>query len=645
MTRSVSRVLATLATATLAIPLLALPAVASPSSARAVLAGSSPRWATTAADAGALSGSTPISAQVYFTPRGGQAALNSAVTAVSTPSSPSYRQFLSPGQYRDRFGATQTQINSVTSWLRGAGLTVTSVDANNRYVDVSGTAAQARQAFGAALHQYRHNGAVEQAPAGDLTTPANLASQVLAVTGLSSPQLVKPGQASDAPPPSGFANARPCSAYYGQLLAKYQADYKTPLPKFDGRYRDYAVCGYSPSQFRDAYGVTGTGLTGQGVTVAITDAYAAPTIVNDANKYSRNRGEPTFTSGQFTQSLPSARFRAQAQCYPPGWYGEETLDVEAVHGIAPQANIRYYASRSCYDQDFLATLQRTVDENVASYVSNSWGSPGSDETSGLIAAYEQIFEQGALQGIGFLFSSGDSGDDAASTGIKQTDYPTSDPYVTAVGGTSTAIGADGSLIGQAGWGTDKYNLSSDGRSWVPIAPNPFIYGSGGGFSNLFQRPAYQNGVVPEASPPGRGVPDIAMDADPTTGMLIGETQTFPDGVRYGEFRLGGTSLAAPLLAGMQALASESVGGRLGFLNPRIYDLARAGGAAFEDVTRAFDGEANVRPDFANGLNADDGIKYSIRTFGDDSSLIVAPGWDEVTGVGSPNTRYLTAPAG
>ncbi len=282
---------------------------------------------------------------------------------------------------------------------------------------------------------------------------------------------------------------------------------------------------------------------------------------------------------------------------------------------------------------------------MASYVSNSWGEPSQYETSGAIAAYEQLFLQAGMQGIGVLFSSGDNGDDVKATNQKQTDYPASDPWVTAVGGTSTQISIGNVMRSQTGWGTKKYVLSDDGQSWVPYADNPFQAGAGGGFSNLFNQPDYQVGVVPPDSPAGRGVPDIAMDADTTTGMLIGLTQTFPEGAHYGEFRVGGTSVASPLMAAMQADASELAGDRLGFANPAIYDLARGGSAGLTDVLPAHPGSSNVRPDFANGLDGSGGIIYSVRTFDKDSSLKTTIGWDDVTGVGAPNGGYFAAIAG
>src|SRR5581483_1964350 len=115
---------------------------------------------------------------------------------------------------------------------------------------------------------------------------------------------------------------------------------------------------------------------------------------------------------------------------------------------------------------------------------------------------------------------------------------------------------------QTGWGTEKYSLSSDGQSWNPVG---LLYGSGGDASHLFNKPGYQQGVT--TSSPYREVPDVAMNADPNTGMLIGQTQTFPDGTYYDQYRIGGTSLASPLFAGLTALTLEHGETAMGLLNP------------------------------------------------------------------------------
>ncbi|MGI8761889.1 MAG: S53 family peptidase [Jatrophihabitantaceae bacterium] len=579
----------------------------------------------------------PVSARVYLAPNGGLAALQHAVAAVSTPGSSEYRHFLTPQQYYARYSASSASVHAVESWLRSSGLTVTGVEAHNRYVSISGSVAAAQKAFGTRIEKYRHDGKDVQAPSSALSVPAALAGSVLTVSGLdTTPHLVAPTNTANtpAPPPAGFRNARPCSVYFGQIQAKYQADFKTPLPAFHGNYLPYAPCGYTGPQFRAAY-EGNTRLSGAGVTVAIVDAYASPTIRPDANRYASTHGDGSYAPGQFTQAGHRV-FTHAAQCGPSGWYSEESLDVEAVHAMAPGANIRYYGAASCYDSDLSDALAKVVDENLAQLVTNSYGEIQGGESADQIAAYEQVFMQGDLQGISFMFSSGDSGDELAASGVKQADYPTSDPYVTSVGGTSTAIGASGALKFETGWGTVKYSLSSDGTTWNPVG---FLYGAGGGASTLFQQPAYQAGVAPG---PYRTVPDVAMDADPNTGMLIGLTQTFPSGPAYGEYRIGGTSLASPLFAGMTALSLQNAGRTTmgaGLLNPTIYANASTG--VFTDVTNT-PRAGVVRVDFANGLDASNGLVYSVRTFGHDSSLMTGPGWDDVTGVGTPNTGWLTA---
>jgi len=459
-----------------------------------------------------------------------------------------------------------------------------------------------------------------------------LAGQVLTISGLDTTAHLTAPVSHSARPPAAFVNARPCSAYYGQTPATHEADGTTPLPQFQGATLPYAVCGYKGTQLRGAYEGS-TALTGSGVTVAITDAYAASTITSDASTYAARNGDAAYTAGQYTQVVAS-RFTHTHQCDPAGWSGEETLDVEAVHAMAQGANIRYYGAASCFDADLLDSLGQVVDDNIAKLVTNSWGDLDSNETTDSIAAYDQVFLQGAVEGISFLFSSGDNGDELANSGVVQTDYPASDPYVTAVGGTSTAIGAANTLVGQTGWGTEKYSLSSDGTSWDSLG---FFYGAGGGVSSLFPRPSYQDGVTTSAQ---RAVPDMSMDADPTTGMLVGQTQLFPHNkIQYGEYRIGGTSLASPLFAGMTALALQNAGGTgAGLLNPTIYSTS----GAFTDVNGPLADAGNVRADYANGVDASGGVLYSVRTFNQDSSLTVTRGWDNVTGRGSPNAGWLTA---
>jgi subtilase family serine protease len=601
--------------------------------ARAMLANSAPAWMPHAKNVGKADNAGTVDLRVYLAPKGGVAALQAAVAAVSTPGSASYRHFITPAQYNATWAPTNAEVSSVSSWLASSGLKITGVEPAHQYLSVRGTVAAAQAAFGTSVQRFTHDGQTVQAPSGALSVPAAVAGQVLTVTGLDTTKHANKVSAPTPPPPAGFANARPCSIFYGQIQAKFQADFTTPLPKFNGKTLAYAPCGYTGPQFRAAY-EGNTGLDGSGITVATTLWFASPTIASDTATYTNNHGDGSYAPGQLTQA-PHPAFNFDPGCDPSGVASEEALDIEAVHAMAPAAKIRYYAGKDCFDTSLSDMLGKIVKENKVQLVTNSWGGVEEGQSAGSIPAFEQVFMQGALQGISFMFSSGDSGDEVANTGLKQADYPTSDPFVTSIGGTSTAIGPDGSVTWQTGWGVNRFGLTS-ANTW---APTGFLYGAGGGFSALFNRPAYQNGVVPPSSV-GRAVPDVAMDADPTTGMLIGLTQSFPSGPAYGEFRIGGTSLASPLFAGMTALALQSAGGSVGLLNPTIYSQAKAG--TFTDVAGTPPTPAAVRIDFANGLDTSAGLLYSVRTFNQDSSLSIAPGWDTVTGIGTPNTGWLTS---
>ncbi len=629
-----------------------------------------PSWVSTTAaprSRTAARSAERMSVRVYLAPKGGQAALEAKVAALSDPRSADYGHWLSVAQFRAAYSPTGAAADSVKAYLKSQGLRVGSVEAQRRYVNASGTVAQLQTAFHTTLAQFNHAGQSVTAPTTAAQLPASVAGSVLTVTGLDTtvvkmaPNHITSDADSDAAsaasattssattssaatssgakvtPPDGFRNARPCSTYYGQVQARYQDDYSTALPKFEGRTLPYANCGYTGPYLRAAY-EGATQLTGQGVTVAITDAYRWQKIASDANTYASTNGDGSYVAGQLTESLPPA-YRHREACGPSGWSGEETLDVEAVHAMAPDAKIKYYAASSCYDQDFQEALGRVVDDNQAKIVSNSWGDAGETAGTAQVVAYQQIILQGAAQGISFLFSSGDSGDDLAATAAKQADFPATLPTVTAVGGTSTGIGYAGNRIFDTGWGTEKYSLSANGKNWTSLG---FLYGAGGGYSALFNRPSYQNGVVPASAPAGRAVPDVAMDADPNTGMLVGQTQTFPEGVHYDQYRIGGTSLASPLFAGMTALAAQQNGGKgFGLLNPKLYQTK---GIA-DDVTRHPNRLGVVRADYTNGLDATDGILYSVRTFDEDSSLRTVKGWDPVTGIGVPNANYFALMSG
>lgn len=619
---------------------------ASPSSAASSthrIPGTAPGWMAHGKLVGTPSPNAPVTVRLYLTPRGGLAALASAEQAIATPGSPSYRHFLTPAQYHAAYDATSQTVSAVSSWLQGAGFKIAGQEAHNRYLDITGDVTAAQRAFGVTMGTYSHDGMTVQAPSGAASAPDAVAGNVLAVSGLdTTPMVATPSAQKPQPPSGGFRNAPVCSHWYGDATpTNTPTPDATVLPLFNSQVLPFAPCGYTGPQLRGAYEAGNTaGLDGSGVTVAIVDAFASPTILSDANTYATSVGDSAFASNQFSQSMPASFTQVNAnkspkQCDAAGWYGEETLDVEAVHAMAPGANVRYYAAASCNDTDLLAAFSRINDEGVAKIVSNSWGGSGDVVKSALLGVYDAAFLQGSVEGISYAFSSGDNGDEATSLGTPQTDFPASDPNVTAVGGTSTEITESG-IQAETGWQTSKFVLNAAKTAWTQSTP--FQYGGGGGYSSNVKEPTYQTNAGIVSPNGGRAVPDVSMDADPTTGMLIGQTQTFPTGAQYDTFRIGGTSLACPLFVGMTALKIQASGGGLGRLNPLIY----SDHSGFQDVTGAGMDPGAIRVDFANGVDASGGYLYSVRTFnGATTSLSVGSGWDSETGWGSARSGWLS----
>jgi len=636
----------------------ALTGTASAAPARTDLPGSVPPWAASASFKGASSTSDTVGFRVYLGWRN-SAQAEALATAVSTPGNAQYGKYLSPAQFRQQFAPGQSDVTAVQQWLRSNGFTVDYTPSNNHYVAAEGTVAEANAAFGTTLGSYTYQGQTLRAPESSLSVPAGLPN-ISGVIGLDdSAALVHTDHVvADAPPSAGFRNADPTSAYYGQYrISDIKKPHGTALPTKPNY--SYAPKGYTPAQIRGAYGLDKVAKDGSGVTVAIIDAYASPTIVQDANEYFSRHGLPQFTGSQFSQVVaPGTMKRPEnPRQDPQGWYGEETLDVEAVHTTAPGANIVYVGSPNNY-QDMDAALNHVVDQKLATIVTNSYGWSGEALPTGYVKPQHDTLVQAAAEGIGVYFSSGDSGDETDGTSATNyagasPDWPATDPFVTAVGGTSLAVGASNNRVFEAGWETGKQTLNTKNTTWNPAY---YLYGSGGGASRLFTQPEYQAGVVPSAiatahghrSQPMRTVPDVSALGDPNTGMLVGQTQSFPDGSYYDEYRIGGTSLSSPLLAGMMAVAQQGRSTAIGFANPALY---KAGAGAFHDVVRTAQGtqdSGDVRADYANGVDGSDGYLFSVRLFGWDKNLTIhaVTGYDDVTGRGTPTgAAFLSAVGG
>ena len=560
------------------------------------------------------------------------AGAEAALAAVSDPSSSRYGDYLSPSAFRARFARPQADVDAARAWLSSQGFSLGAVPANHTTVSASGTVAQVERAFQTALNEYRVGGRSERAPATAPSVPASLDGVVRGVLDLAD---VRHRVGAPAPP-LAFRAGRPCSEYWGQRMAR-------ELPDAYGRTQPFTVCGYGPDQIRGAYGLERTvreGVDGSGVRVAIVDAYASTTIQRDVNTYSRRHDLPSITLDQITRPPQFG-----SKCGRRGWSVEETLDIEAVHGVAPGAGILYWGAASCLDRHLRDAVADIVEHHRADIITNSYGGRDEQDPASHVLAWHDIFLQAGAEGIGTYFSSGDDGDGIENVGIRTVQLPASDPATTAVGGTSLGVDAFDRYVFETGWGTGISSLARD--AWKPAPPGAFLYGGGGGTSRIFAEPSYQRGVVPDRlsgywGGSNRVVPDIAMVGDPNTGFIVGQTQTFPGHVeRYGEYRLGGTSLSSPLFAGVMALADDAAGSSHGFVNPLLYSLAGSG--AFRDIVDPPTTIAAARTDFVNGVNRTDGLSYSLRTMNFTGTIDTRPGYDDITGVGSPNgRRFLEA---
>ena len=610
---------------------LSCTATAAPPAAHA-LHGSAPSWASAKNYTGAADPTGNVGFRVYLGWQNPDAAVALA-HAVSDPRSPQYGHYLTPQQFRQRFAPSQGAVGAVQSWLRSQGFSIVHTPMNNHYVSAEGTVAQAQTAFGAQFGMYKVKGKSVRSPGHDVTVPALLASVVTGVVGLDdSAEFVRTYAVKDAPPSPGFRTAPPLSDYWAEFVSPYV--YPTGFTDLGApATAPWTVRGYTPQQIKGAYGISGA-YDGSGQTVAVIDAYASPTLQQDVNQWSVNRGLPTMKPNQLVEIVPPGVYRRPQNPSqdPQGWYGEETLDVEAVHGMAPGANIVYVAAPNQY-RDLDTAINHVVDQRLAQIVTNSYGYATELVPPGYVKPMEDTLIQAAIEGIGVYFASGDNGDETCCVGFATPDWPPASPWVTAVGGTSLAIGASNDRVFETGWGTSTYTCDA---TTLDCKRSAWLYGSGGGVSQLFAPPEYQSNAGLDYS--GRAVPDVAVLGDVQTGYLVGQTQTFPDGTYYDEYRLGGTSLSSPIFAGLMALADQAAGHPHGFANPLFY----AHPGAFYDVLSVK--TAVARRNFNNSVDASEGTSDFLRTFDDYSgspTQHTGPGWDNVTGLGTPTASFLS----
>ena len=383
---------------------------------------------------------------------------------------------------------------------------------------------------------------------------------------------------------------------------------------------------YTPRQLRVAYGIQpllDRGIDGRGVTVALPEEAetgpartfpAATDIRQDVADFDSRFGLPPAR----IQVIRTTLAGSSASPWLAGL--EEVEDTELVHAVAPDATIREIlvdpadvstpAKLAATFATYVRIAVRSAEVISQSGIGQDFNLGEDSWTSAEVATMNSALKYAAARHVTVVAASGDEGviGNGSSTPVKQVILPTSDPLVLAVGGTSlTANAVTGAYISETAWNTPG------------LPPQPGA--SGGGFSRLFARPAYQDGV------PGigatRGVPDVAADGSGPTGMALAFSAS--DG-RYELIGAGGTSAGAPFWAGLIALADQKAGHPLGFVNPAIYRIARGPlhHKAFHDITTGNNTvvlTSTSPPVTITGYQA-------------------GPGWDPVTGWGTPDAQVL-----
>jgi kumamolisin len=464
---------------------------------------------------------------------------------------PHERKYLTREEFARLHGASAADVKKIRAFAAQYGLRVVSEDRASRMVKLSGTVQSFNDAFGANLRRYEHRSGAFRCRTGSLTIPAELELVVEGVFGLDN---------------------RP------QTKAHFRLRKKKP-----NVHAKAAAASYSPLQVAQAYGFP-SGATGAGQCIGVIElggGYRA----SDLDAFFRSLG---ITTPKVTAvSIDGAANSPTGDASGPD--GEVELDIEVAGAIAPGAQIATYFAPNT-DQGFIDAVSTAVHDAKLklSILSISWGGPEDTWTAQSRDALNSACQDAATMGVTVLAASGDDGaSDGSTSGTPTVDFPAASPYVVGCGGTKLTI--SGAAIGSE-------------QAWNELSANEGA--TGGGVSEVFALPSYQQGAnVPKAPNGfvGRGVPDVAGDADPETGYNV-----FVDGQQT---VIGGTSAVAPLWAGLLALINESLGTNVGYVNALLYSAKVE--PTFHDIT--------------SGSNGD----YS-----------AGKGWDACTGLGSPNGAAL-----
>ena len=494
-------------------------------------------------------------------------------------SSPSYHKFLKPGEFAQLYGPSAGQVQAVKDFLTQHGIPARSisVSANRTRVMFTATTAAVESAFGVAINDYTLNGATFYSASGDPALPANL--QVKAVFGLDDAAQWKPHNIQNLNPAPRGRGAGP-SGYAPQQIA---TAYDWPNPNAVG----------DP--------LTDTSLA-SGVTIGIVTAFTYRP--QDVQKFWDTYGLPHHT-------LTNVAINGTTHVLN----GETTLDIERSSSMSPGSAIRVYECSTPANSNFDAAFQAVATAGTAQVVSTSWGLNETQSGLASIGAEHDAFVQMATQGQTVMAAAGDDGSNDRFSGNSgdNADFPSSDPFVIAAGGTTLFLDNTNLILEEDAWS------GAGGADSLYFAEPAFQTSAAGWVSNtncsedVTSDPDYvddQTGVCTAAAAPSRQSSDISMDANPSTGYSIyynGRWEVF-----------GGTSFVAPELAGFFAILAGqdiSINAATGFegSGPELIFCAAASNPSgdFHDITSGSNG------------NFDAGT-----------------GWDHPTGWGSPDAALL-----
>jgi subtilase family serine protease len=612
-----------------------------------------------------------------------KAALDELVRQMYEPGSANYHRWLTREQYKATFAPTAQDEATVRSFLASHNLTVSSVDKYHHYLMARGRITDVQNAFNVQINRYQANGEIHRANVTAPKVEEAAGALIATVQGLSD-RTFKSYARKPVDPDTGNAlggvplsAAGPDGIYFSNYCFRgpQTVTFKTPgggpsAVYAGNRYGSNITsappnlpsCGYDASDLQTAYGLKQLyqkKWDGTGQTIVIVDAYGSPTIVDDANTYSSINGLPPLTSSNFTiyTAGGTSTCTPAEGCSAPGWYPETTLDVETAHAIAPGANIVLIETTDNTDTNLDLGILYATENLLGNVISNSYGGPEvppynnpTDST-----AENLVNELAAAFGISANFSTGDDGDFSDAIGFTAVSMPASSPYATAIGGTSLFLNHNKTMNFQTGWGLNETRIANPSPNPPTIPPLEFgfIFGAGGGTSVVWHKPPFQKSLKGA----WRKLPDISMDADPETGFEIVITPDAVPGDPQAVEVYGGTSLSCPMFSALWAIANQVAGTPLGQAATYVYDLPPGALYDVTDVSSPYNvtgiifnppnppqvetADSLVQPlentkNYVSALfNSSTSTRWDVFTFGTDTSLTTGPGWDNVTGVGTP----------